>query len=433
MAFIHTTAIEKLRHLTKRTKIVAGGTSAGKTYGILPILIDKCIQTEGLEVSVVSESFPHLRKGAMKDFEKIMRDTSRWRDEFWNTTKSMYRFSNGSYIEFFSASDDDKVRGPRRTHLYVNEANNVTWEAFFQMSIRTSDEVWLDYNPTGDFWVQEHYIGEGGKMLDHNSELLRITYKDNEALSTSIISELEKCRDRAFFDPSIDDVAELYKESNIKSSYWSSWWRCYGLGIDGTLEGLIFQNWKPTSEHAPHNATLMGYGLDFGYSNDPCAMVAMYKHNGQFYLREMIYETGLTNRDLAQRMRELGVGSADKIIADSAEPKSIEELRRLGFTGLRPAKKGRDSITNGIQLLQQKTFLVEDSSTNLIKELRGYVWEEYKENKRNVARPAPSADHLLDALRYLGMSVFNLGGGWVISKTLRAKASKHDPKNRRSA
>lgn len=430
MAFIHTTAIEKLRRMTKRTKIVAGGTSAGKTYGILPILIDKCIQEPNLEVSVVSESFPHLRKGAMKDFEKIMRETNRWKDEFWNTTKSMYRFSNGSYMEFFSASDDDKVRGPRRTHLYVNEANNVTWEAFFQMSIRTSDEVWLDYNPTGDFWVQENYLDEGGRLTDSNAEMLRITYKDNEALGESIISELEKCRDRAFINPHIDDVELLYKESNIKSPYWASWWKCYGLGMDGTLEGLIYQNWKPTSEYAPATATLMGYGLDFGYSNDPAALVAMYKHNGQFYLRELIYETGLTNRDLAQLMRELGVTTTDKIIADSAEPKSIEELRRMGFKGLRPSKKGKDSINNGIQLLQQKTFLVEDSSTNLIKELRSYVWEEFKEGKRNVPRPAPSPDHLLDALRYLGMSIFSLNGGWVVSKTLRAKTGRHNPRVR---
>jgi len=174
--FVYTTAIKKLRKLKKRIRIVQGGTSAGKTFGILPILIDKACKNELLEISVVSESVPHLRRGALKDFEKIMRSTNRWIDAHFNKSLLKYTFSNGSFIEFFSVDQPDKLRGARRNILYINECNNVNFEAYQQLSIRTSHEVWLDFNPTHEFWAHTELL------QDKDSEHLIVTYKDNEAL-----------------------------------------------------------------------------------------------------------------------------------------------------------------------------------------------------------------------------------------------------------
>ena len=219
--FIYTTAIKKLRKLKKRIRIVQGGTSAGKTFGIIPILIDKACKTELLEISIVSESVPHLRRGALKDFEKIMRSTNRWIDGHFNKSLLKYTFANGSFIEFFSVDQPDKLRGARRNILYINECNNVNFEAYQQLSIRTSHEVWLDFNPTHEFWAHTELLN------DKDSEHLIITYKDNEALSDSIVAEIEK--------------AEVKAKT---SSYWSNWWKVYGLGQIGSLEGVIFNNWK---------------------------------------------------------------------------------------------------------------------------------------------------------------------------------------------
>ena len=183
--FVVTTAIKKMLRLKKRKRIIQGGTSAGKTFGVLPILIDKAIREPLLEISVVSESIPHLRRGALKDFLKIMMMTNRYRDIQFNKSTLKYTFSNGSYIEFFSVDQPDKLRGARRNILYINECNNVPFEAYNQLAIRTSGDVWLDYNPTNEFWVHREVL------KDDDSELIILTYKDNEALPESIVKEIE--------------------------------------------------------------------------------------------------------------------------------------------------------------------------------------------------------------------------------------------------
>mgnify|MGYP000633725602 FL=1 len=195
--FIVTTALKKLLKLKKRIKVVPGGTSAGKTYSILPILIDKAIKEKFLEISVVGESIPNLRRGALKDFIKIMQTTNRWIDDHYSRTLLKYTFANGSFIEFFGADQPDKLRGPRRHILYINECNNVNFESYQQLAIRTFNEVWLDFNPTHEFWV--HTELENDVDVDH----LKLTYLDNEALSESIVREIEKgkigrasCRER---------------------------------------------------------------------------------------------------------------------------------------------------------------------------------------------------------------------------------------------
>lgn len=371
--FHFTTAIKKLRKLTKRIKVIPGGTSAGKTYGIIPILIDKAIKEANLEISIVSESIPHLRRGALKDFEKIMKSTERWVDERFNRTLLKYTFSNGSYIEFFSADQSDKLRGARRNVLYINECNNVTFESYQQMSIRTSNEIWLDFNPSNEFWAHEEL------KFDEDAEWLTLTYKDNEALSESIVKEIEKAREKA-----------------KTSSYWENWWKVYGLGQLGTLEGVIFSNWK-IIDKIPEDAKYKRSGMDFGFTNDPTTLIDKYVYDNTPIYDEAIYQKGLINSEIAK------LAKADikrSIIADSAEPKSIKELRLLGLD-IKGAEKGRDSINFGIQTIQQyDVFYVTKRSVNLINELRKYSWDKDREGKTlNVS--IDMYNDAIDSIRYL--------------------------------
>jgi phage terminase large subunit len=375
--FKRTTSINKILSLNGRIKIIQGGTSAGKTFGILPILIDKCAKEKGLEVSVVAETIPHLRRGALKDFLKIMRWTNRYFDDRFNKTLLRYDFANGSSIEFFSADDASKLRGARSDILYINECNNVTFEAYNELSIRTKKEVYLDFNPANEFWVHKELKDEP------DTDFIILTYKDNEALDESIVSQIEKNRDKA-----------------ATSSYWANWWRVYGLGQVGSLEGVVFTNWKEI-DTIPNEAKLIGIGLDFGYTNDPTAAIEIYNYNGTRIINELVYRTGMVNSDIAKILP-----SGVIIYADSSEPKSIEEIRRQGKT-IKGVTKGADSINYGIDVMQRQDYLVTKQSTNLIKELRSYCWDTDKQGQR-MRRPIDHYNHAIDAFRYHEMEALGL-------------------------
>lgn len=373
---IITSAIRKINSLKKRIKIIQGGTSAGKTYGILPILITKAATYPNMDISVVAESIPHLRRGALKDFLRIMKDTNRYFDERFNKSLLRYEFANGSVIEFFSADDSSKLRGARRDILYINECNNVTFESYNELAIRTKKEVYLDFNPANEFWVHTELKDEP------DSDFIILTYKDNEALDKSIVEQIEKNKEKA-----------------KTSSYWANWWNVYGLGLIGSLEGVVYNNWRIV-DLIPPEARLIGIGLDFGYTNDPTAIVEIYQYNGQRILNELVYRTGMLNTDIAKELPK-----NVPIYADSAEPKSIEEIRRQGLT-IKGVTKGKDSITYGIDVMQRQDYLVTSTSTNLIKELRGYCWDTDKNGVR-LNKPT-GADHLLDAVRYHEMETLGL-------------------------
>ena len=371
-----TTAINKILALKKRIKIIQGGTSAGKTFGILPILIDKAAKKGGLEISVVAESIPHLRRGALRDFLKCMKWTNRFVDERFNKSLLKYEFANGSFIEFFSADDSSKLRGARRDILYVNECNNVNFEAYNELSIRTKHEVYLDFNPANEFWVEE--IKE-----DKEADFIILTYKDNEALDTGIVEQIEKNRLKA-----------------ETSTYWRNWWKVYGLGELGMLEGVIFSNWKQI-DTIPKEARLVGIGLDFGYTNDPTSCIEIYKHNEKRILNEIVYQTGMLNSDIAKQLPK-----DVPVYADSAEPKSIRTLQLAGIT-IKGVTKGRDSINYGIDVMQRENYLVTSNSTNLIKELRSYCWDTDKTGKR-LNKPVDNYNHAIDAVRYHEMETLGM-------------------------
>ena len=379
--FRKTTAIKKILNLKKRIKIIQGGTSAGKTFGIIPVLIDKAARNEGIEISVVAETIPHLRRGALKDFLKIMKWTGRFFEDRFNKSLLRYEFANGSVIEFFSADDSSKLRGARRDILYINECNNVTFDSYNELAIRTRKEVYLDFNPSNEFWVHKELKNEP------DSDFLILTYKDNEALDQSIIDQIEKNKEKA-----------------KTSSYWANWWKVYGEGQLGMLEGVVFSNWK-TIDTIPKEAKLLGIGLDFGYTNDPTAIIEIYNYNGQRIVNELAYQNGLLNSDIAKLLPK-----HVPVYADSSEPKSIDEIKRFGIT-IKGVTKGKDSINYGIDVIQRNEYLVTANSQNLIKELRSYVWDTDKQGNR-LNKPIDFNNHAIDAFRYHEMETLGIGSNY---------------------
>jgi phage terminase large subunit len=373
MAYYETTATKKIKTLKKRVRAVAGGTSASKTISILLYLIAKCqTDTTPTLTSIVSESFPHLRRGVMRDFLNILQEHNYYDEERWSRTGFTYTFETGSTIEFFSADQSSKVRGPRRDRLFVNEGNNVSQETFEQLLIRTKEFAFIDWNPVAEFYIYTDYIGKRDDV-----DFIVLTYKDNEALDESIVKEIES------------------RKKN------KAWWRVYGEGQLGDVEGRIFKEWQIIDE-IPHNARLVRRGLDFGYSIDPTSIVDVYEYDGGLILDEQLYQKGLSNSQIANFLQNIK-DSTTLIIADSAEPKSIDELKLYGLNVI-PTKKGKDSVNYGIQLMQDKRISITKSSLNGIKEYRNYLWKTDKDGK-NVGVPEPGADHFLDAARYAVMSM----------------------------
>jgi len=361
-----TTATKKIQLLTKRIRAVPGGTSASKTISILLYLIHLAqSDNKPTLTSIVSESFPHLKRGAMRDFKNILRDHKYYNEDNWNESDKIYTFETGSQIEFFSADQADKLRGGRRDRLFINEANNISFNAFEELEVRTREFIFIDWNPTNEFW----YYTEVKPNRDDVEELT-LTYLDNEALDENTKKSIEQRKNRA------------------------GWWKVYGLGQLGEVEGKIYKDWAIIDE-IPHEARLERYGLDFGYTNDPTAIIAIYKYNGGFILDEIAYQKGLSNKQIADILSNIQLSL---VVADSAEPKSIDEIKLHGINII-PCVKGRDSINQGIQYVQDQRISVTKRSINIIKEYRNYLWLTDKDGKiLNV--PEDGFNHTMDAIRY---------------------------------
>ena len=380
--FVYTTAIRKIRTLTKFVKGVQGGTSAGKTYAILPILIHIAASNPLTEISVVAESIPHLKRGAMKDFKKILAETSRWHESLWNASDFKYTFPNGSQIEFFSADNDAKLRGARRDWLYMNECNNMTFHSYTELASRTKQGVYLDWNPTNTFWFHNELLN------DKDVDFLTINYTDNEACPESALNFILKAKEKA-------------EQGN---AFWQNWYKVYGLGEIGNLEGVIFNNWQQIDK-IPADAKLIGIGCDFVYTNDPTALIEVYTYNGRRYVNELMYRSGMLNSDIAKVLPKGVI-----VYADSSEPKSIDEIKRYGIM-IKGVTKGKDSIKYGIDVMQQQEYFVTSQSENLIKELRSYSWDKDKEGKK-LNKPIEYFNHAIDALRYHEMEALGIKKNW---------------------
>lgn len=362
-----------------RIRIVQGGTSASKTFSILLFLIAKAqLDKTPTLTSIVSESVPHLKRGAIRDLMNILQAQGYWKDKNWNGTDSIYTFETGSKIEFFSSDNGDKLRGARRDRLFINEANNVTFDAFNQLEVRTKEFIIIDFNPTNEYWAFTEIMNPSDSLFDW--EKIILTYKDNQALSQTIIDSIESRMNR------------------------KGWWQVYGLGQLGEVEGKIYKDWGIV-EGIPHEAKLLRYGLDFGYSNDPTAIVAIYQYNGGYILDQILYQKEMSNRQIADTLL-----NNDKaiVIADSAEPKSIDEISNYGINIL-PAEKGRDSVEHGIQYVQEQRISVTRRSEKILNEYRNYLWRCDKDGNimKNPSIPEQGFDHTMDAIRYAITSLKN--------------------------
>jgi len=378
--FQPTTALHKICELSKKKRIIPGGTSAGKTIAILIWLITYATTYPNKEISVISETIPHLRRGALKDFLKIMQTSGRFRVDGYNKSLLKYTFSNNSYIEFFSADQETRLTGARRDVMFINEANNVSWEAYHALAIRTNEIIFIDFNPTCEFWVHTEL------MNDPDSETLILTYIDNESLNESIKYDIETAREKAKDSP-----------------YWENWWRVYGLGQIGVTEGLIYRNWAQIDDSQFPFTSEQYFAIDWGFTNSPTVLIRVAFIRDEIYVHEEIYETGLSNAELIGRIRAKQI-TRQFIVADSEDPKSISELAAAGLN-VTGSVKFPGYVNKAIELLQQRKILVTKSSTNVIKELRQYQWMYDKKLNKYINTPVKEWDHGMDCLKDLNFIV----------------------------
>lgn len=360
-----------------RVYINQGGTSSGKTYTIMQVLIYVAILEAGSITTVVGQDLPNLKVGALRDTKTILAGSD-WLAGFFELHESEHylRCRNGSIIEFKSYKDEQDAKNGKRDYLFVNEANGIPYEIYWQLAIRTRKRIWIDYNPSERFWVHNEIKGRKGvKMIisDH---------RGNPFLSKEEHERIESIEDK-----------EL--------------WKVYARGLTGKLSGVIFPNFRIV-DSLPECASwkVQGYGLDFGFTNDPTALVHCIIAHGELWTDLEIYETGLTNPMIAENAKEAGLTKADQIIADSAEPKSIAELRNAGLWVI-PTVKGGDSITVGIDILHRYKWNVTRRSIGMIEELQSYKWKKDRDGKKTNT-PVDKFNHAIDATRYFALMRLNV-------------------------
>ena len=356
----------------KRIQVHQGGTRSGKTYSLLLVLIELAYKNPnaGATITIARKTFPALRASVMRDFFEILNRENIYNEAHHNKSDATYILF-GNLVEFISIDQAQKVRGRKRDVLFINEANELSLEDWRQLLIRTTGNILLDYNPSDEFhWLYEQVIPR------EDAALFKTTYLDNPFLDEALVAEIERLKDAD-----------------------ENFWRVYGLGERGQSRSAIFNHYIQTEDVGP-DWKLLAYGLDFGYTNDPTAAVAVYTNGNQLLFDEVLYQSGLANRQIAKL---LDVGKAP-IIADSAEPKSIDELHGYGLN-VHAARKGPDSVRSGIQYLHSKPLYITARSVNLLKELRNYKWREDK-NGRILNEPVDAFNHAIDAARYA--ATFNL-------------------------
>lgn len=372
-----TTALRKIEatlYAPTFYKVIQGGASGGKTFAIITLLISYCQSYEDSLVTVVGLSYPHLEAGTIRDFIKIMKEVEAWEPDRWNKSAKIYEFANGSVLEFKSI-DRMSARGPRRDVLFVNEANGISWDTFQELATRTKDFCIVDYNPSAKFWAHERLVEE---LPDDTTHII-LTYKDNEALSPREVANIESRKPKPGEEP-------------------SNWWTVYGLGQIGSLEGNIYSGWEEsTAEEISKSGKLVRYGLDFGFSNDETALIAVYElENGKTGLVELLYQKGLLGSQYGAKLKALGIDPSVLIVADSARPEIIAEIKSAGLRCI-GADKNPGSVLRGIDRVSQRQIVY--CGENLKREYLSYAWRT-KRSGEILDEPQDGNDHLLDATRY---------------------------------
>ena len=355
---------------TKRCKINQGGTSSGKTYSIMQLLMVRAMEMQNQIITVVGQDIPNLKKGAYRDAKTIRNNSPEllvWFPKV-NEGERVFQCINGSIIEFSSFKDAQDAKSGKRDYLFINEANGVGFDIFWQLYMRTRKEVFIDYNPSARFWVHEKLLNR------HDVQLILSDHRQNRFLSQEQHDMIENIED--------DEL-----------------WKVYARGATGAITGLVFPRFNVVDALPPREEWKMHvYCLDFGFTNDPTALIHLVLAHGELWLDELIYNTGMTNPMIAERAKALGLTRADTIIADSAEPKSIRELNNLGLN-VEACVKGADSIKNGIDILQRYILNVTRQSTGLRREMLNYKWRVTKDGIMT-NEPVDCFNHAIDAVRY---------------------------------
>lgn len=369
----HTKVFKMMKDAAMKTPhpryvVSVGGTRSGKTYSILQILV-YLVERDGPGdiTSVVSETLPHLKKGAIRDFENIM-GVSLKDDPNWNETDHIYTFPKGGKLEFFSVDNSARCQGPARKRLFVNEGIHIKYDTFRQLAVRTTGIIFIDLNPEYSGWIEENIQPRKNCVTIHS------TYKDNDYLSPEQVEEIESNQNDA------------------------NWWRVYGLGLTGQLEGLIFPDFEQIDELP--DGLIETYGQDYGFTNDPSTLIHTKIDTARkcLYFDEVYYRKGMLNSDMAAEMESAGVPKRSvPIFGDCAEPKTIADLCTYGFN-VKPCYKATRKAEQLQQMKGWKIYVTK-RSVNLIRELRGYTWQTDKDGKR-LNEPIGINDHCLDAARY---------------------------------
>jgi phage terminase large subunit len=361
--------------------VIRGGQGAGKTVSIIQLIIQSLCSSPK-EATILSSELSKMKRTVIRDYKKICKDWGVLANELdYNKSESKHEYQNGSYLDFLGADVNDVGKGFRRDILYINEADKMEVDTAVQFISRAGLTI-IDYNPDSLFWGDD-YINE--------NNFITLTYEDNEFLAKSEVKSILDYKHKGFFNIELP-TESLFFDGNVKNKYWANKWRVYGLGLTGNLDGIVFDNWSIVSS-IPEGARLIGIGLDFGYTNDPTAAVEVYKYNDKRILNEIVYRTGMLNNDIAEVLPK-----NTYVYADSAEPKSIEEIRRTGVNIL-PVKKGADSIVFGIQTMQTQEYLITSRSKNTINEFQKYTWAKDKRGD-TLNKPIDKFNHAIDAIRY---------------------------------
>ena len=357
---------ELLENSQSKITCLQGGSRSGKTYNtLLWIIFSYCNRNTGKVVSICRKTLPSLKASVLRDFLEILRANDLYSEIYHNKTSNEY-WLNGNLIEFFSLDMGSRVRGRKRDLLFVNEANEIDYEAWNQLLFRTDGNIIIDYNPHDQF----HWIYD--KVLERSDCSLHIsTFMDNPFLSETLKQEIQRLKDT---DP--------------------EYWRVYGLGLRGQNRSLVFK--FQIVDEIPATARFIAYGLDFGYASDPSSLCATYIDGDDMYCKELLYETGLTNQDIAKKLEQLGLDRRDEVFADSSEPKSIEEIHRMGWN-IKGKKKYE--INYGIDLIRRYKLHITKESINAIRELESYKYVEDR-NGNPTNKPVDQNNHFCDSLRY---------------------------------
>ena len=360
-----TTVFENLINTDKRVCVFQGSSRASKTYNILIYWVYRLLQEENKTLSIVRKTLPALKGSVLRDLKEILINFGMFDSSKWHSVDGYYELGSNT-IEWFSVDDETKLRGRKRDYLFINEATEINEEEYTQLILRTSDRVTIDLNPS--LWKSWIYDLEGQEDVFYTI----VTYKQNPFLSDVQVKEIEKLQ---------------YRDQNL--------WRVFGLGQKGVPTRVVF-NHQQMCDEIPKEAKLLGYGIDFGWS-DPNTLVGVYKLDDNIYCDELLYLRHTTLPDFIYRIKDLGLNLKDDFICDSANPQSIEEMKRNGINS-KSVVKG--SILHGIDLIKRHNLFITPTSLNLINELNSYVWKQDK-NLNNLDEPVDKDNHILDGIRYV--------------------------------